>query len=204
MKWRFFIIHVSSAIIAPIMVHPRIRRASLFAVAIILSVPSLSAQVAELREYHGKLIPCPPRFYVGYEVRACGIHGYDRVFTGTVKSASEISDTERRLVLIPDEIFLGPASEVTVTVNQACMPINEQQIQAGDRWLFYLKRPRSRQDGQSEVWLPTNGRSGPLTSASTQEEISTLRHLEYLTDSGVIAGVVTHDIKRWMRCRTRS
>lgn len=115
------------------------------------------------------------------------------MFTGTVKSVTVISDRERRLVTIPDEIFLGPATEVTITVDQACLPVNETEIQAGDRWLFYLKRPRSRQDGQSEVWLPTNVWSGPLTSASTQEEISTLRHLEHLTDSGVITGLVTHE-----------
>jgi hypothetical protein len=176
------------------MQRPRIRRPSLFTLAVILSVPSLRAQVYEFREYHGKkvLAICPSSFSPGYEVRACGIYGYDRVFTGTVKSATEISDTDRRLVVIPDEIFLGPATEVTVRVNQACLPVNETEIQAGDRWLFFVKRPRSRQDGQSEVWLPANGRSGPLTSSSAQEEISTLRHLERLTDSGVITGLVTH------------
>jgi hypothetical protein len=171
------------------MVRPRIRRPSLFALAVILSIPSLSAVVVELREYHGRFVPCPPSFSLDYEVRACGIYGYDRVFTGTVKASTAISDTERRLVLIPDEIFLGPATEITATVKQACLPVNETEIQAGDRWLFYLKR---RHPLQPELVLPTNSRSGPLTSASTQEEISTLRHLKRLTDSGVITGVVTH------------
>jgi hypothetical protein len=54
----------------------------------------------------------------------CGTFGYARVFTATVKSATEISDTDKRLELIPDEIFLGSASEVTATVNQACLPLN--------------------------------------------------------------------------------
>jgi hypothetical protein len=54
----------------------------------------------------------------------CGTFGSARVFTATVKSATEISDTDKRLELIPDEIFLGSASEVTATVNQACLPLN--------------------------------------------------------------------------------
>jgi hypothetical protein len=93
----------------------------------------MSAVIVEIHMYHGKFVQCPssgPDIFGG---RACGINGYDRVFTGTVKSATEISDIDKRLVLIPDETFLGLATEVTATVNQACMPPNEPEIQAGDR-----------------------------------------------------------------------
>jgi len=125
----------------------------------------------------------------------CGTQGFARVFTGTVKSVTPISDFDRRLELVPDETFLGPASEVTATVNQACMPLGEPEIQAGDKWLFYLQSrgwpPGNGQEEQGDLVLPYDSRSGPLDSARAQEEVSTLRHLARLTDSGVITGYVT-------------
>lgn len=162
-------------------------RIFLFFLAVACIVPSLSAVIVELRVYHGKQVQC---IYSGAPysgVRECGTYGYARVFTGTVKSMTEISDTDKRLGLIPDETFLGPATEVTATVNQACMPLNEPEIQAGDKWLFYLHGHR----GQDLV-VPYNSRSAPVNSVSAQEEIATLRHLARLTDSGVITGRVTH------------
>lgn len=62
------------------------------------------------------------------------------MFTGTVKSAIEISFTDKRLQIVPDELFLGDvAGEVTATVNQACLPENLPEIKAGDQWLFFLR-----------------------------------------------------------------
>ncbi len=168
-------------------------RTCLFCLAVVCVVPSLSAVIVELRMYHGKQVQCMHSGLHSSAGKICGTYGYARVFTGTVKSATEISDTDKRLELIPDETFLGPAAEVTATVNQACMPENEPEIQAGDKWLFYLQTPwRQGQNGQEqELVLPYDSRSGPLNSASTQEEISTLRHLARLTDAGVITGYVT-------------
>ena len=122
----------------------------------------------------------------------CGTYGFARVFTGTVKSATEISDTDKRLQLVPDESFLGPATEVTATVNQACMPLKDPEIRAGDKWLFYLQtQQRPGQNAQErELVLPYDSRSASLSSDAAQEEISTLRHLARLTDSGVVTGRV--------------
>ena len=53
--------------------------------------------------------------------RNCGTDGYVRVFTGTVKSAVDVGDTDKQLELAPDEVFIGDKSEVTATVNQACL-----------------------------------------------------------------------------------
>ncbi len=63
------------------------------------------------------------------------------MFTGTVQSAIEISFTDRRLKIIPDEILFGDvAREITATVNQACLPENLPEIKAGDKWLFFFER----------------------------------------------------------------
>jgi hypothetical protein len=90
-------------------------------------------------------------------------------------------------------VFLGPATEVTATVNQGCLPLNEPELKAGDRWLFYLQSPGfpGTEEKAKELVLPYDSRSGPVDSVSAREEISTLRHLARLTDSGVITGHVT-------------
>jgi hypothetical protein len=154
-------------------------------------VPSLSAVIVEIREYHGKQVQCMHSGLHSSGGRVCGTYGYARVFAGTVKSVTEVSDTDKRLELIPDEVFLGPASEVTATVNQACLPLNQPEINAGDKWLVYLQSPGfpGTEEKADELVLPYDSPSGPLSSA--QENISTLRHLARLTDSGVINGRVT-------------
>jgi hypothetical protein len=168
-------------------------RLCLFVIAVTGLVPSLSAVIMEIRMYHGKQISCMYSGLHSSAGRECGTYGYARVFTGTVKSVNEISFTDKRLVLIPEEIFLGAASEVTATVNQGCLPPDEPEIKAGDRWLFYLQSPGfpGTKEKAKELVLPYGSRSGPLDSVSVQEEISTLRHLARLTDSGVITGHVT-------------
>jgi len=79
---------------------------------------------------------------LGFNAWSCGTQGYTRVFTGTVRSAVDVSDTEKRLELIPDEVFLGNTSELTATVNQECLAENQPEIQAGDQWLFYVRPKR--------------------------------------------------------------
>ena len=153
-------------------------RLRLFALAVTCVVPSLSAVIAEVREYHGKKVTCLHSGLRG-SGRVCGTFGYARVFTGTIRSAVEIGDTDKRLELIPDEVFLGDASEVTATTNQACL---RTEIQAGDRWLFYLYRDQKG----DELILPYDSPSKPIAQA--QQDISTLRHLAQVKDSGILAG----------------
>jgi hypothetical protein len=145
-------------------------------------VPCLSAEIREIRVYHGKKVQC---IHGGFSMigrgRVCGTEGYARVFSGTVKSAIEISDTDKKLTLIPDEVFSGDRdSEVTATVDQACMPQGQPEIQAGQKWLFYLGEGGD---------LPFDSPSKPLAEA--QDDIATLRHLARLTGhEAIITGSV--------------
>jgi len=116
-----------------VMMPPRKWRLCLFVLAVFCVVPSLSADIVEMREYHGKQVTCIHSGIRGFG-KMCGTYGYARVFTGTVRSVVEIGDTDKRLQLVPDEVFLGDsASEVTATTNQACL---HAEIEAGDKWLF--------------------------------------------------------------------
>jgi len=99
------------------MVPSRRLRTVLFCLFVACIVPPLLAEIIETREYHGKQADCVFSGLWSTGGRFCGTRGYARVFTGTVKSVTAISDTDRRLELIPDETFLGPATEVTATVN---------------------------------------------------------------------------------------
>jgi hypothetical protein len=113
-----------------------------FVLALASGVTFLSAVVVTGRQYHGKEVRC---IHGGswYQVLALGVYsrarGYERVFTGTVQSATDISDTDKRLEITPDEVLRGDAvGEVTATVNEACIPEDLPDIKAGDKWLFYL------------------------------------------------------------------
>jgi hypothetical protein len=157
-------------------------RLHVFVLAVACFVPCLSAEIRETRVHHGKKFQC---VHGGFSMigggQVCGTQGYARVFTGSVKSAIEISDTDKQLTLIPDEIFSGDrASEVTATVDQACMPQGQPEIQAGQKWLFYLG-----EDGD----LPFDSPSKPLSEA--QDDIAVLRHLARLTGhQAIITGNV--------------
>jgi hypothetical protein len=148
-----------------------------------LAIPRTCAQIFEEREYHGKRITCVQSGLRGFAM-PCGTDGnYTYVFVGSVLSVAEISDREKRLQLVPQELFLGDAtSPLTVTTRQgACLP----EIQAGDKWLFYLWR----ESGSDALILSYGGPSRPLADA--QKDIEMLRYLARLTDSGVVEGDVT-------------
>jgi hypothetical protein len=169
-------------------------RLPVFVLAVTCLVPALSAVVVEVREYHSKQVRCMHGGNYFNPVRTCGTQFYARVFTGTVESAVDISDTEKRLVLIPNEVFLGdPASEVTATVNQACMPQELPEIQAGDQWLFYLRSDGFPGDNGSarKLTLPFDSPSKPLSEA--EDDIATLRHLARLTEH---QSIITGNVER--------
>lgn len=147
---------------------------------------------------HEKKGQCPAHIGPGNESLnaaswSCSTQGYMRVFTGTVKSVVNISDTDERLELIPEEVFLGDTSELTATVNEACLPENEPEIQAGDKWLFYVRPkrywdPETRlvnTDGLEVAW---DGPSKPVSEAD--DDIAVLRHLAGLSDKGILTGTV--------------
>jgi len=166
-------------------------RVSLSALAIASLVPFLSGAIVEVREYRGKRVTCVHSGLMGV-AKACGTHGYARVFTGTVRSAIDIGETEKRLLITPDEVFLGGSTdEVVAVTNQACL---HTEIQAGDKWLFYLFR-----DAESDsLLLPYDSPSKPIIEAD--DDISRLRDLARTTDSGILIGSVkrlgaTYDVK---------
>src|SRR6266478_2936854 len=148
--------------------------------AVACMVPSLSAVIVETREYHGKRVQCVHSGLRGV-AKLCGTEGYARVFTGFVRSSVELGDTDKLLQLVPDEVFVGDSSGATVITNQACLGTD---IQAGDKWVFYLYRdPRS-----DKLILSYDGPSKPITKA--EDDVSMLRNLGRLTDTGIIIGTI--------------
>jgi hypothetical protein len=121
-------------------------RLLVFILAAVSRVTSVYALVSETHHYRGTEVQCLHGGAWIFETRL-GVYRrarlYEQVFTGTVQSVVEISFTDKRLQITPDEIFLGDvAGEITATVNQACLPENLPEIKAGDKWLFYLKTKR--------------------------------------------------------------
>jgi hypothetical protein len=166
----------------------------LLLVGLIYGTPKVSSQIVEDREYRGKKIMCVMSGLRGWG-SPCGTDGnYAYIFVGSVVSATEISDTDKRLQVTPDEMFLGNATnQLTITTSQgACLP----EILPGDRWLFYLWRD----DKTKDLLLGYDSPSKPIADA--QPAITRLRRLAAMTDSGVIAGYVTrpvwHDDEKYL------
>lgn len=148
--------------------------------SLICLVPLLSAVIVEEKVFHGKRVTCLYSGLVGV-ARSCGTQGYERVFTGTVRSSTDVGDTDKLLEIEPDEVFLGDSKTVTAITDQACL---NTEIQTGDKWLFYLYRDKE----SNTLVSPYDGSSKPLTTAD--DDISMLRHLVRLTDSGMLVGKV--------------
>jgi hypothetical protein len=144
-----------------------------------LIISSASAQLVG-HDYHGKQILCYTRGREG----SCGIGDrYEAVFIGTVVSVTETANSEKRLQLMPEEVFSGSAAgSFTVTTGQGeCFG----DFQAGDKWLFYLQRaPKTK-----SLFLNYASPTRPIADA--QEQIGILRRLQHLSGSGIIMGQVT-------------
>src|SRR5258708_7071075 len=167
-------------IIASCMTAIRKTRLGLACLAVAGMVSSLSAAIVERREYHGKQVQCVHGGLRGV-AKQCGTEAYARVFTGFVNSSVEVGDTDKLLQVTPDEVFVGDSSEAAVITNQACL---NTDIQAGDKWLFYLYRA-SKND---KLILSYDSPSKPITKA--EDDISMLRKLSRLTDTGIIIGTI--------------
>ena len=150
--------------------------------AISCVVPTLSAVIVEVRQYHGKQVTCAHSGLIGV-AKACGTEGYARVFTGVVRSSVEKGDTDKLLELVPDEVFIGDSSDVTAITNQACL---NSDIQAGDKWLFFLYR-----DPESvTLVLGYDSPSKPISEA--EDDISLVRDLGHLKKTGILLGTIQH------------
>jgi hypothetical protein len=137
-------------------------RLLVFVSSFLCIAPHLSALVIEGRTYHGKRVDC---VHGGAWISERNLGAYSRarlykeqVFTGTVQSAIEISFTDKRLQIIPDEILFGDvAREITATVNQACLPENLPEIKAGDKWLFFLRTKQYLHPDANPPYITTDG-----------------------------------------------
>jgi hypothetical protein len=137
----------------------------------------------EGHDYHGKQIFC----YIRGREGSCGIgDGYEAVFVGTVVSVSEIANSEKRLRVMPEEVFAGTvAGSLTVTTDQGgCFG----DFHAGDKWLFYLQRNTKTKP----LLLKYNSPTRPIADAQAQVEM--LRRLAQTNDSGIIMGQLTESI----------
>jgi hypothetical protein len=151
--------------------------------AVACTVPPLSAVIVEVRQYHGKQVMCAHSGLMGV-AKACGTEGYARVFTGIVRSAVEVGDTDKRLEIVPDEVFVGDSSEATAITNRACL---DTDVQAGDKWLFYLYRDPNNKD---TLVLGYDSPSKPIGEA--EDGISLLRDLGHLQTTGILIGTIYH------------
>ena len=157
-------------------------RLGLTVLAVSCLVQSLSAVIVEVRQYHGKQVMCAHSGLMGV-AKACGTEGYARVFTGVVRSALEKGDTDKVLELVPDEVFIGDSSNVTAITNQACL---HTEIQAGDKWLFFLFRdPES-----GTLVLGYDSPSKPIGEA--EDDISLVRDLRHVKNAGILIGTLQH------------
>ena len=105
---------------------------------------------------------------------------YERIFTGTVKAVTDAAHVEKRVELAPKEVFVGDAGEVTAIASEACLGA---AIQVGQNWLAYLFR-----DKRSNELVVDWQRSKAIQQA--RKDVSILRRLSRLSDSGLVVGNV--------------
>jgi hypothetical protein len=155
-------------------------RVGFVAVAFACMVPWLSGEIGEIRTYRGKQVTCIHSGLIGV-AKSCGTEGYARVFTGVVRSSVEVGDIEKRLEIVPDEVFVGDSTDATAITNQACL---HADIQAGDKWLFYLYRDPK----DNTLVLSYDSPSKPISEA--EDDISMLREFGHLKSTGILIGAV--------------
>jgi hypothetical protein len=141
-----------------------------------------SAQIIEIREYHGRQIACSRSGLIGWYTNCGADDFYSQIFLGSVQSIKPIKVgefDEFRLILKPEEVFRGdvPANFTVNTSQGECLP----EIHPGDRWLFYI-----RTDKERGPLLAYENESVPIAAAD--EALSRLRRLAGMTDSGLVIG----------------
>ena len=144
---------------------------------------SVAAQIIDMREVDGKTIQCMHSGLMS-DLNDCGVRfdWYAYVFIGSISAIVPANKDEKKLQIIPDEIFHGePPSPLTVLTSQgACLPT----LAVGDRWLFFLRRENNK-----PIILDYYGNiSRPVSAA--QDQIETLRRLMTIGDFGIVRGRV--------------
>jgi hypothetical protein len=155
--------------------------------ALAIFIPCAQAQIIEMREHNGKEIDCV-RSGLRSFAEPCGTDGYEAyIFIGSILSVADAPENEKRLVLTPEEVFLGNVpAELMVTTNQGeCLA---DDFQPGDHWLFYIQR----QHDTDKLLLAYGSGSAPVADA--QERISLLRRLSQMANAGIISGYITQPV----------
>lgn len=142
-----------------------------------------SAQIIEERIVGNKTVTCVHSGLTS-DLKDCGVRSdwYAYVFVGSISSITPAKGDEKRIQLVPEEVFHGePASPLTVLTSQApCLP----ELAVGDHWLFYLRK----EDGKPIVL--DYGGNDSLPVAHAQEQIETLRRLKTIGDFAIMRGSV--------------
>jgi hypothetical protein len=140
-----------------------------------------AGQIMSFKQVDGKTIQCL-HSGLGSDLNDCGTQSewYPYVFVGTISAATPISNTEKELRIVPDEVFKGePPNPLIVRTSQGtCFP----QLSVGDHWLFFLRK------GPPFVLDYYGNISSPVTDA--QPRLETLRRLETIGDNGILRGRV--------------
>jgi hypothetical protein len=107
---------------------------------------------------------------------------YSYVFVGVISEVTPAENDEKKLQIVPEEIFSGaPPNPLTVLTSQGlCM----REMKAGDRWLFYLRKV----EGKPIVLDYYGNDSRP--AADAQSQIETLRRLKTIGNFGILRGGV--------------
>jgi Carboxypeptidase regulatory-like domain len=140
-----------------------------------------AAQIIEERRVGDKTITC---MHTGLSNSDCGMRTdwYAYTFVGSISTISSIEDDEKKIQIVPEEIFHGnPPSPLTVfTSDAACLP----RLAVGDRWLFFLRKEKGK-----PIVLDYYGNDS-LPVADGKEQIETLRRLKNIGNFGIVRGYV--------------
>jgi len=141
------------------------------------------AQIVSTFEKDGKTVTCMHSGLMS-DLNDCGVRSdwYTYVFVGSISAITPAKDDEKRIQVIPEEVFSGePASPLSVLTSQApCLP----DLAVGDRWLFFFRK----ENGKPIVLDFYGNDSRPVASA--QKQIETLRRLKTIGDFGILRGSV--------------
>jgi hypothetical protein len=161
----------------------QLQRSLVILIIIFSGVWVAGAQVTSVFEKDGKTVSCTHTGLMS-DLKDCGVRSdwYTYVFVGSISSITPAKSDEKRIQIIPEEVFHGePPSPLTVLTSQApCLP----ELAVGDRWLFFLRK----KDGEAIVLDYYGNDSRPITLA--QEQIETLRRLKTIGDFGILRGSV--------------
>ena len=159
-------------------------RRLLVLLALALSWPATNqAQIIGERKVGDKTITCMRTGLVsGYN--DCGVRSdwNSYVFVGLISEVAPVENHEKKIQLVPEEVFLGtPSTPLSILTSQGdCL----RAIKVGDRWLFYLRKV----DGKP-IALDYYGNDS-LPVADAQSQVATLRRLKTIGNLGILRGMV--------------